>query len=91
MLEINLTNEVEDLYTENYKILLREIKNLSKWRDIPVLRVYLNVNVKINYINIINIREKAMAPYSSTLAWKIPWTEKPGRLQTMGSLRVGHN
>ena len=33
--------------------------------------------------------EKAMAPYSSTLAWKIPWTEEPGRLQSMGSLRVG--
>ena len=35
--------------------------------------------------------EKAMAPYSSTLAWKIPWTEEPGRLQTMGSLRAGHD
>ena len=35
--------------------------------------------------------EKAMAPHSSTLAWKIPWTEEPGRLQTMGSHRVGHN
>ena len=34
---------------------------------------------------------KAMAPHSSTLAWKIPWTEEPGRLQSMGSLRVGHN
>ena len=33
--------------------------------------------------------EKAMAPCSSTLAWKIPWTEEPGRLQSMGSLRVG--
>ena len=33
--------------------------------------------------------EKAMAPHSSTLAWKIPWTEEPGRLQSMGSLRVG--
>ena len=32
--------------------------------------------------------EKAMAPHASTLAWKIPWTEEPGRLQTMGSLRV---
>ena len=30
--------------------------------------------------------EKAMAPHSSTLAWKIPWTEEPGRLQSMGSL-----
>ena len=33
--------------------------------------------------------EKAMAPHSSTLAWKVPWTEEPGRLQSMGSLRVG--
>ena len=33
--------------------------------------------------------EKAMAPHSSTLVWKIPWTEEPGRLQSMGSLRVG--
>ena len=33
----------------------------------------------------------AMAPHSSTLAWKIPWTEKPGRLQSMESLRVGHD
>ena len=32
-----------------------------------------------------------MAPHSSTLAWKIPWTEEPGRLKSMGSLRVGHD
>ena len=32
-----------------------------------------------------------MAPHSSTLAWKIPWTEEPGELQSMGSLRVGHD
>ena len=32
-----------------------------------------------------------MAPHSSTIAWKIPWTEEPGRLKSMGSLRVGHN
>ena len=38
-----------------------------------------------------NFLEKAMAPHSSTLAWKLPWTEEPGRLQSMGSLRVGHN
>ena len=35
------------------------------------------------------ISEKAMVPHSSTLAWKIPWTEEPGRLQSMGLLRVG--
>ena len=32
-----------------------------------------------------------MAPHSSTLAWKIPWTEEPGRLQSVGSLRIGHD
>ena len=32
-----------------------------------------------------------MAPHSSTLAWQIPWTEEPDRLQSMGSLRVGHD
>ena len=35
--------------------------------------------------------EKAVTPYSSNLVWKIPWTEEPGRLQTMGSWRVGHD
>ena len=38
-----------------------------------------------------HILEKAVAPHSSTLAWKIPWMEEPGRLQPMGSLRVGHD
>ena len=46
-------------------------------------------------ITIINIyapnTEKAMAPHSSTLAWKIPWMEEPGRLQSMWSLRIGHD
>ena len=37
------------------------------------------------------VPEKAMATYSSTLAWKIPWTEELGRLQSMGFRRVGHN
>ena len=39
----------------------------------------------------LGLLEKAMAPHSSTLAWKIPRTEEPGRLQSMGSLGVGHN
>ena len=41
------------------------------------------------YCLLITLSEKAMAPHSSTLAWKIPWMEEPGRLQSMGSLRVG--
>ena len=38
-----------------------------------------------------HVPEKAMVPHSSTLAWKIPWVEEPGRLQSMGLLRVGHD
>jgi len=38
-----------------------------------------------------NYVEKAMATHSSTLAWKIPWMEEPGRLQSMGSHRIGHD
>ena len=38
-----------------------------------------------------SVMEKATAPHSSTLAWRIQWTEEPGRLQSMGSLRVGHD
>ena len=38
-----------------------------------------------------SLPEKAMAPHSGTLDWKIPWTEDPGRLQSMGSLTVGHD
>ena len=41
--------------------------------------------------NLVMGTEKAMAPHSSTLAQKIPWTEEPGRLQSMGSRRVGHD
>ena len=37
-----------------------------------------------------DLLEKEMATHSSILAWKIPWTEEPGRLQSMGSQRVGH-
>ena len=43
------------------------------------------------YVTIWGRAEKAMAPHSSTLAWKIPWMEEPGGLQSMGSLRVGHD
>ena len=47
-----------------------------------LLKVYLSIVV------LVFGSEKAMAPHSSTLAWKIPWTEEPGRLQSMVSLRV---
>ena len=46
----------------------------------------ISFGLKKSYIS--HDSEKAMAPHSSTLAWKIPWMEEPGRLQSMRSLRV---
>ena len=46
---------------------------------------------KKNMMNLEYLAEKAMAPHSSTLTWKIPWAEESGGLQSMGSLRVGHD
>ena len=91
-LGINLSKETEDLYIENYKTLMKEIKDdTNRWRNIPCSWVgTINiVKISIPTPNTV-LSEKAMAPHSSILAWKIPWTEEPGRLQSMGSLRVGH-
>ena len=58
-------------------------------------RIICSSSVKNTINNLIEIAlsllEKAMATHSSTLAWKIPWAEEPGRLQSMGSLRVRHD
>ena len=43
------------------------------------------------YSKFIIANHEKQAPHSSTLAWKIPWMEEPGRLQPMGSLRLGHD
>ena len=56
--------------------------SITFWRFIHIFKVYHVVAC---------VGEKAMATHSSTLAWKIPWTEGPGELQSMGSLGVGHN
>ena len=53
-------------------------------------KVEIYLKLKYKYI-LIWYMEKAMATHSSTLAWKIPWREEPGRLQSMGSLRVRHD
>ena len=45
--------------------------------------------IEIFLLSVKSMLERAMAPHSSTLAWKIPWMEEPGRLQSMGSLGVG--
>ena len=55
--------------------------------------IFLNVifRLAIASVEITSFTLKTMAIHSSTLAWKIPWTEEPGRLQSMGSWRVGHD
>ena len=88
--------------SETMKWLGQSGNNAQFWMHL-VVKVKPNA-VKNNYcIGTWNVRstnqiklyvlkqEKAMATHSSTLAWKIPRTEEPGRLQSVGSLRVGHN
>ena len=55
-------------------------------KDIIILKSIIDI-----WLPLFSLMEKAMAIHSSTLAWKIPWTEGPGRLQYMGSLGVGYN
>ena len=58
---------------------------------INILCPSLSLVIFLDLRAILSHSEKAMAPHSSTVAWKIPWAEEPGRLQSMGSLRVGHD
>ena len=56
---------------------------LMRWMKLePIIQSEVSKKEKHQY---------SIAPHSSTLAWKIPWTEGPDRLQSMGSLRVGHD
>ena len=63
--------------------------------DFPVAQVVKNMPVKketrVRFLGWEISLEEGMAIHSSTLAWRIPWTEKPGRLQSMRSQRVGHD
>ena len=62
----------------------------SQW-DLPLPPQTSTLNVSPGWHQDIIVSEKAMATHSSTLAWKIPWTEEPGSLQSMGSQRVRHD
>ena len=57
----------------------------------PIIKSEVSQKEKYQYSTLTHILETAMALHSSTLAWKIPWTEEPGGPQSMGSLRVGHD
>ena len=56
------------------------VKNLPAMQETPVQALAQE-----------DLLEKGMATHSSILAWRIPWTEEPGRLQSMGLQRIGHN
>ena len=57
--------------------------------EFPVIPEHLKFDFKVRFLLLFS--EKAMAPHSSTLAWKILWTEEPDGLQSMGSRRVRHD
>ena len=76
-------------YSVDYLFILF-IVSFAVQKLLSLIRPHLFIFVFIS-ITLGDSSEKAMAPHSSTLAWKIPWTEEPGRLQSMGSLRVGHD
>ena len=59
------------------------------WTELNVSHSVLSSSLQFGCL--VGGLEKAMAPHSSTLAWKIPWTEEPRGLQSMGSLRVRHD
>ena len=61
-------------------------QNLRKIMNFHIEKIKQMFNKELE-----ELTEKAMAPHSSTLAWKIPWTEEPGGLPSMGSHRVGHD
>ena len=62
------------------------MKNLKFYYQCDIMKNMLHIfNILIDLF--LQMPEKAVAPHTSTLAWKIPWTEEPGRLQSMGSLR----
>ena len=58
---------------------------------IKIARKNINNLIQANNTTLMAEMEKAMATHSSTLAWKTPWTEEPGGLQSMGSQRIGHD
>ena len=72
----------------------KEINKYLKWKFSPTWHPNATSTFHPSFLlypYLTYIAEKAMAPHSSTLAWKIPWTEELGRLQSMGSRRVGHD
>ena len=76
----------------NFYVFLLDWWIFILWWSLMLLKIWWSYTPPHKkYTVYVETTEKAMAPHSSALAWKILWTEEPGRLQSMGSLRVGHN
>ena len=65
--------------------------NLSSWWLRRVKRLPTIQETRVQSLGQEDLLEKEMATHFSILAWKIPWMEEPGRIQSMGSQRVGHD
>ena len=96
--QINTTKMKEQTRNTEVQIIEEEICKLPKKEfRIIIVKTIKNLENKMDKMkesinkDLEELTEKTMAPHSSTLAWKIPWTEEPGRPQSMGSLRVGHD
>ena len=93
--DLNVRPETIKLLEENTGRTPSDINHCNILYD-PPPRV-MEIKTKVNKWDLIKLKsfctakEKEMATYSSTLAWKIPWTEEPGGLPSMGSHRVRHN
>ena len=76
------------LFSKWYHSLCKKCQRISeKFLKLWLEQSYVSIWSNWNFLNIAYI----VAPHSSILAWKIPWMEEPGRLQSMGSLRVGYD
>ena len=90
---VKITKQLREIEVKDGEEMLQQSLRMG----IPSLDTLGNQENDIyNFKNCLNVslaivKEKAMAPHSSTVAWKIPWMEEPGGLPSMGSQRVGHD
>ena len=96
--QINITQMKEQTRNTEVQINEEEIGKLpEKEFRIMIVKMIKNLENKMEKMqesinkDLEELKEKAIAPHSSTLAWKIPWMEEPGGLQSMGFQRVGHD
>ena len=87
-----ITNSMDVSLSKLWEIVKDREACCAAIHRVPKSQIRLSNRTTIKYMEgLCSVTEKAMAPHSSTLAWKIPWMEEPGRLQSMGSLTVRHD